>query len=583
MDPFMLNGGSIENQFFRTAQSSQASQSLVSTPNPTDKSSFTKKPYIKPTRIDFSPPNSASTYGSSSMTKLKRSHTIVDPSPSSSSKPSSSLTSKFKQRARSHYITGNLHNNNNLSQFDVGHIDPNSNFKLNDQQLSPNFFENQATFLSPSPRQDDEFNTAQDEIFQQEPEREQNLNNLDDVVSQIFTDEKDGKLEGDPSANAQSEYFEAFGDNQEFGDKEKEDKEVKYKQKDFKDDGDEEYEDSFEIDDETGDKKFKTTFVSKLTNAKYLTCSILLVVLLCVCLVLNSFPLFTCHHTNSICFPQLTIQLTDKSPAAKNALLTVREALKVITYLAIDFGDNTSELDMINTRLDSYYQNKVIDTFSVNTIFHLNYLGYCREGYRHGKNFCMRSYGLDLLSVFVRDAGVQLGELTKTNVDIMGDSFAIAYELAISGFNEFSNNEQHESVEYINYAILLQKLSKGLGFLTVSQFSVNCALLLGSLLLVLFKNTSIGKKMKLSTTHRVRKWLAALMVSLSFINLLIGFLMCSLTFEFILRLSEIGQSVGIANVNRALGFSFIWISFVLQIFNTSFIVCLANGLRKNVY
>lgn len=94
---------------------------------------------------------------------------------------------------------------------------------------------------------------------------------------------------------------------------------------------------------------------------------------------LDSIPILTCNGTIDVCFPQLKVQLIDKSPVAIRTLTTVKEALKVLSYLALDFGDTNSELDLINDSLDSYYQEKVIDTFSVDTTYLINPLGYCRH------------------------------------------------------------------------------------------------------------------------------------------------------------------------------------------------------------
>lgn len=327
-------------------------------------------------------------------------------------------------------------------------------------------------------------------------------------------------------------------------------------------------------------ENFISTVQRRRKAFKFLGATAVLIVLLAAGLIFKSFPLFTCHHREGLCLPQLTVQLTDKSLAAKTALITVKEALKVLTYLAIDFGDSTSELDTLNSGFDTYYQDLVIDTFSVKTLYQLNFLGYCRLSAK--KNFCMKSYGLDLLSVFVRDAGVQLGELTRTNVNIMGDSFAIAYELAISGFNQFTNKEDH-SVEYIDYAILLQKFSKGLGFLTVSQFVVESILLFTALLLMDLKCKFVLRRLNKYKCYFIKKWVLVSMISLSFINLFTSFLICSLTFEYILKLSEVGQRAGIANVNRASGFTLIWISFTFQIFSCCLIIYLANGFRKGLF
>lgn len=317
--------------------------------------------------------------------------------------------------------------------------------------------------------------------------------------------------------------------------------------------------------------ELKDNKIEKKINFKFnLVIILMLLVLIILTTVLSSFPVFTCNDSNRICLPQLTIKLTDKSSAAKTALLTVREALKVLSYLAIDFGDNDNEI--INKSLDSYYENKVIDAFSVNTIYELNFLGYCRLTNKDLKYFCMKSYGFDLLSVFVRDAGVQLGELTKTNLSIMGDSFAIAYELAINGFNKLVNKEGGNN-EYINWAILLEKFSKGLGFLSLTQFIFDNILILLIILILAGIKYNFNKLIKVNIL---------IITIIGFLNLLNSFLISSLTLEYILKLKELSESVGIADVTTGWGFVMIWISFLFHSIELIFIILIANLYRKEI-
>ncbi|KAH3683707.1 hypothetical protein WICPIJ_005326 [Wickerhamomyces pijperi] len=300
--------------------------------------------------------------------------------------------------------------------------------------------------------------------------------------------------------------------------------------------------------------------------------------------VISSLPVFTCTEATGLCVPQLTIQLVDKSPAAKAAILTVREALKVLSYLAIDFGDSTNDIDLITNRLDSYYQSKVIDTFNVNTIYQLNFLGYCRISALDSELFCMRSYGFDLIQVFVRDAGVQLAALTNTNIDIMGDSFAIAYELVITGFNELvSHSEGSEgSPDYVKYAILLQKFSKGLGFMSVLSFVINLTLLLQVVtILSLYLSRNRLASYRAAVRH-FKKWLFIGMNILEFLNIVVGFLICSLTLEFFFKINDIGSTVGIAVVNTGPGYVLLWLSFFFQFITFAICVYLTNEYRKGV-
>lgn len=316
---------------------------------------------------------------------------------------------------------------------------------------------------------------------------------------------------------------------------------------------------------------------NKEKKMKYLILYLLLFFSTCS-VAISSFPIFTCNNSQRICIPQLTIQLTDKSPAAKTALLTVREALKVLSYLAIDFGD--ADNDLLNNSLDDYYQSKVIDAFSVTTIYQLNFLGYCRLSTKKLEKFCMKSYGFDLLSVFVRDAGVQLGMLTKTNLIIMGDSFAIAYELAINGFNKLVNKEG-KSNEYVDWAILLQKFSKGLGLLSFSQFVFDCTLLGLSMIMIILVSS------KFSVTWRkvsavVKKSCILIMTLTGFLNIMTSFLISSLTLVYTLKLKEVASNVGIANVTAGLGFILVWVSLALHLGGTVLVILLANLYRKRI-
>lgn len=323
---------------------------------------------------------------------------------------------------------------------------------------------------------------------------------------------------------------------------------------------------------------------------------IVLILFLVFYQVLVFMIIFTCNNTSflnlrKVCLPQISVKLTDKSPLAQNTLFTVKEALKVLSYLALDLnGDNNrlNELDAINDRIETfYYKDQIIDTFSVDSIYRLNFMGFCRENHQSvlNVNFCMKGFGLDLLSVFVRDAGAQLGRLTNTNMKIMGESFAIAYELAVSGFNDFSNknkskdNIHNGNTSYINYAILLQKFSKSLGFLVLSEFFINLVMLFSVIII------TIASMLLLSSFTNISKFRNCLLIIttfFSFIGFGVNFIVASLTFEYYLKLSEISDNVGIAKVNLDYGFLVSIAAFCLQFFIVGLCVYLLNCCLKRM-
>lgn len=313
---------------------------------------------------------------------------------------------------------------------------------------------------------------------------------------------------------------------------------------------------------------------------------VLLIIVSMFSSIFSALPITTCSSRsfNNICLPQVSIQLTDSAPASKSALATVRELFKVLSYLALDFGDTKGEIDYLNTKFEDYYKNNVIDTFSEDTIYRLNYWGYCRMSTRDSDYFCMSSCGFDLLGVLVRDAGVQLAELTGTNVEIMGDSFAMTYEFAVSGFNQLINRDTNGSGDdstgsMLEYAILLQKFSKGAACLVMIQHVCNCLQLLCALILGVLMFLDIDRK---NVGDWKKKYTVVSMTVFSFVSVFVGLLVCSLTYQYVLKITELAQNAGIAHVMFDSGYSMIWGNFGLEVVGCCLVVYMANAYRKRV-
>lgn len=310
---------------------------------------------------------------------------------------------------------------------------------------------------------------------------------------------------------------------------------------------------------------------------------VVMFLILATSVLLSCVPFLTCttNAPSGVCIPQVSIQLADSAPASKSVLSTVRELFKVLSYFLMDFGATTAEIDLINTQIDDYYRVNAIETFNEDTVYRLNYWGYCRLAPSDYSYFCMNSYGFDLLAVLIRDAGVQLAALTGTNVEIMGDSFALTYELAISSFNKLLGVEdESDTASVLDYAILLQKFSKGIACLTALHHAFEDFQLVSFMALAIM--FMMGGADSGGQTKRWKKLSVISLLTASFLSVFTGFLVCSLTYQYVVKITDLATSAGIAMVSIDTGYTMIWTNLLADVIACIIVIYLANLFRKKM-
>lgn len=179
------------------------------------------------------------------------------------------------------------------------------------------------------------------------------------------------------------------------------------------------HEDMEQLQEKEGMNRFKVPFFSKLTGGF----TIILVFLLAV-LSTDFGVSSSCQKDSLACVPQMTIKPTDDTLKAKLTLSTLREGLKMVSYLATDLGvsndDLQSNVDYMNT----------IDTFSTNKLYKFNSNGFCRYNSDTKEQYCSNGHGLDIFSSLAADIGIQLGKVgggSANDSQEMRDSMVSTY------------------------------------------------------------------------------------------------------------------------------------------------------------
>ena len=178
---------------------------------------------------------------------------------------------------------------------------------------------------------------------------------------------------------------------------------------------------------------------------KHLLLWIILISLSLVQLLLY-LPNLTCNPDINlpICTPQFSISLSGSSTVSREFLGSIREFLRLLSYLTIDMGWSN---ELISP--DVYDRKNLIDTFDSGNTYDINYFGFCKTTVAtDGDNnvFCSSSArsGMDIPSILVKDIGVKLGTLSTAYVnstESLGNSLLLTYHLAIASLRNLIRND----------------------------------------------------------------------------------------------------------------------------------------------
>lgn len=155
-------------------------------------------------------------------------------------------------------------------------------------------------------------------------------------------------------------------------------------------------------------------------------------------------PNFSCTSSIGlpICTEQFSFSIIGTSTITRDFIASVKEFLKLVSYLAIDMGWSNSLADP-----EIYNDENLVDTFESENIYRVNYFGYCKKN-NNQRMYCVPNgnAGMDVLTILVRDVGIQLGKLSSVHVNnttILGDSLVLTYQLALSSLRKFLKGDRY--------------------------------------------------------------------------------------------------------------------------------------------
>lgn len=149
-----------------------------------------------------------------------------------------------------------------------------------------------------------------------------------------------------------------------------------------------------------------------------------------------------------MCLEQFNFSIVGSSGITEDFINSVKEVLKLVSYLAIDMGWSTELTDS-----DIYREENLVDTFDADNVYKVNHFGYCKK---RGDStlYCARNghSGMDILGILVRDVGIQLGKLSgshQNETGVLGDSLVLTYHVALSSLQKFLKAEQTSALSKV--------------------------------------------------------------------------------------------------------------------------------------
>lgn len=157
-------------------------------------------------------------------------------------------------------------------------------------------------------------------------------------------------------------------------------------------------------------------------------------------IVLLQLPSVSCTNSSGprFCVPQYQLRFLDIPNQDQNLLEGVKDLLKLLSYMAVDL--NYSDRP---TAVADYDDINLVNTFSPLNVFKINFLGFCKEQHAFSKlpTYCVNNkFGLEPISMIVRDLGVQFGIISSKNPRIMGESFVYAFKTGLNTFKDPGKN-----------------------------------------------------------------------------------------------------------------------------------------------
>lgn len=228
-----------------------------------------------------------------------------------------------------------------------------------------------------------------------------------------------------------------------------------------------------------------------------------------ICSIISTLTILSCISNTCFCLPKFEIQSTGliKDSDVFINILNVFNMKPIIKDSSFDLKQHVTLIEnflgvLSGMVLDSSFNNKLIKD-KINEIFEndesiifkFNNFGYCKQQSLDENNISCHpyfGYGLDIPSVLIKDLTFSLSkEEIEGDAEYVSNIFVKNYRslFHFSKLNEYYNDNNNNNNKYNLFGILSSLFSIISSYLIIIEFTLDLALLLGSILIsIVFKH-----------------------------------------------------------------------------------------------
>lgn len=192
--------------------------------------------------------------------------------------------------------------------------------------------------------------------------------------------------------------------------------------------------------------------------------SIVELIFLVLLFLVSYWFLFSCSKIVPRGPPSFQLKIQSDTIFAKNAFQLIQQGLKFATYLSNDLN-----IYMNKTISETYLQR--LDSVYDDTLYQFNVFGFCRRNELTKIKNCYNGDGINVVTSFIQDLGMQLGNLTNQN-----DPKVVSARLVVLFYDIIKHvctNDKNEICVLQTYNCI-SKAVRCLGILTLVNSGIAC-------------------------------------------------------------------------------------------------------------
>lgn len=271
----------------------------------------------------------------------------------------------------------------------------------------------------------------------------------------------------------------------------------------------------------------------------------------------------SCRSDGMFCLPQFSFQFDDSMVELSSRLDYTRDLLNLLSFIAVDLG---SPSVVPNEFLSSESNITTVDSISSENVYGLSFHGYCRDNLKSNTRFCTSCNGMNVLTVLIRDSGIQLLKIAKRrDFKKIGNSFVLAFNALSKKLSDPATIEDGSPLKLVQKAEIIDQITKVLWYLSFTSSALS--LFNTTFILILLVSVILNKPKRIL---RNLQYFSIMLFITGGLETLMIFTTCALEFEYVFRLSETISRLGILVIAWDIGLYILIFTFLISLVSSLF-------------